>query len=211
MVAFVSGVTSRFAARRIGIFGGSFDPVHNAHVALAQAALLELNLNALRWVPAGCPWQKKRSLAPGHHRAAMIQLAIENEPRFVLDPCELKREGPSYTLDTVRAMQAADPEASWFLILGQDQYAALHTWHNWPELLQRVTLAVAQRPGATQPVDPHVLAAARMSVALPMMPISSTHIRQRLSAGQSVADIVPAAVAGYIDQHLLYQEQQLGS
>jgi nicotinate-nucleotide adenylyltransferase len=107
--------------RRIGLFGGSFDPVHNAHLALAHSALQALKLDELRWQPAGQPWQKARALTPAVHRQAMIRLAIAGEPRFVLDRIELEREGPSFTLDTVRTLQDQEPQAQWFLIIGQDQ------------------------------------------------------------------------------------------
>jgi nicotinate-nucleotide adenylyltransferase len=99
--------------RRIGLFGGSFDPVHNAHVALARSALEALALDEVRWIPAGHPWQKTRTLADAAHRQAMVALAIEDEPRFVLDPIELQRPGPSYMLDTVTELQAAQPDAQW--------------------------------------------------------------------------------------------------
>ena len=135
-------------SRRIGLFGGSFDPVHNAHLALARRALRELALDELRWVPAGDAWQKARPLSAAVHRVAMLQAAIEPDPRFVLERCELDRPGPSYTLDTVRGLQQLQPAAAWWLLIGQDQYANFHTWQGFEDLLQRVTVAVAGRPGA---------------------------------------------------------------
>jgi nicotinate-nucleotide adenylyltransferase len=198
-----SGVTTN--KRRIGIFGGSFDPVHNAHLALARVALSELRLDELRWVPVGEPWQKSRPITSAPHREAMVRLAIEGEPRFVLDRVELERPGPSYTLDTVRSLQAAQPDADWFLVIGQDQYAGFHTWHGWEELLSRVTIAVANRPDASPLADPQVRAVAHEAVQLPMMDVSSTDIRERLRHAMPIDDLVPPSVARYIDQHHLYR------
>ena len=191
--------------KKIGLFGGSFDPVHSAHVALAQVALSQLQLDAVRWVPAGQPWQKTRELATPAHRAAMLQLAIADEPRFTLERCELNRVGPSFTLDTVRELQAATPGTQWFLIIGQDQYVGLHTWRDWKLLLQLVTLAVAMRPGVPAQANPEVQRVGHQPVALPMMDISSTEIRERVTSGQGIDRLVPAAVARYIDRHHLYR------
>ena len=195
--------------RRIGLFGGSFDPVHNAHLALARAALRELALDEVRWIPAGRPWQKTRTLTDAAHRAAMVALAIEGEPRFVLDPIELQRAGPSYMLDTVRALLAAHPGAQWFLLLGQDQHAGLPSWHGADELVALVTLAVAGRPGApAAPQDGHDqgLAGARVCpVVLPPMDVSSTEVRALCSAGHPIAHLVPEKVARYIEEHGLYR------
>ena len=195
-------------APRIGIFGGSFDPVHRAHVALATLALEALALDELCWVPAGQPWQKARVLTPAVHREAMLRLAIAGEPRFTLSRCEIERAGASYTLDTVRALQAARPAARWTLLIGQDQYAAFHTWEGWQDLLGLVTLAVANRPGAPLLADAAVQQVPHEAVALPMMDISSTDIRARMARGEGIADLVPESVARYIDRHRLYRGEQ---
>jgi nicotinate-nucleotide adenylyltransferase len=208
MEARLSLKRAALSAQRIGLFGGSFDPVHNAHVALAEVAMAQLQLDSVRWIPAGNPWQKPNQLAAAEHRAAMVTLAIAHEPRFVLDRCELHRDGPSYTLDTVRELQTTRPAAQFFLIIGQDQYTSFHTWRGWQDLLQRVTLAVAGRPGAPSEVNADVLNAGHQPVALPMTGISSTEIRSRIANGQDIADLVPAPVASYIARHSLYRGNQ---
>jgi len=191
--------------------GGSFDPVHSAHVALAETALQHLALDEVRWIPVGQAWQKARALAPAAHRLAMVEAAVAHEPRFVVDDIEVRRAGPSYTLDTVKALQAQHPDAAqWVLIIGQDQYANLATWHDWPELLQRVNLAVACRgdqvvtaPAALQD-HPHTVT----RLPLPPMPVSSTDIRARLARGADPASLAPSlvspGVARYIAHHQLY-------
>ncbi len=195
---------------RIGLLGGSFDPPHLAHLALARTALQALQLDELWWLPAGQPWQKAgRALEAGVHRAAMVRLLIQGEPRFRLDERELHRTGPTYTVDTVRECRAAHPEARFFLILGQDQYGRLDTWRDWPVLLQYVTLAVAGREGQA-PTPPAALAghAHRLEVLpLPDMPVSSSTLREALTQGDDVSPMVGQAVAGYIAQHHLYRGQ----
>lgn len=193
------------ARRRIGLFGGTFDPVHLAHLALAREALAALQLDEVRWVPAGQPWQKARALTPAAHREAMVRLAIEGEPRFVLDRIELERTGPSYTLDTVCELQAREPGAEWFLLIGADQYAGLHTWRGWEDLLDRVVLAVAARPWPLPPVAAAVVQRPHRSVPLTMMDVSSTEIRRRVAAGEDFSELVPPAVARYIDHEGLYR------
>ena len=123
----------------------------------------------------------------------------------MLDRIELARSGPSYTLDTVRALAAAEPATEWVLLIGADQYAGLHTWKDWRELLSRVTLAVANRPGPQKGPDAEVLRHPHRAVPLPMLDISSTDIRQRARAGQDISQLVPPAVARYIDSHALYR------
>jgi nicotinate-nucleotide adenylyltransferase len=193
--------------RRIGIFGGSFDPVHNAHVALARLALAALQLDELLWVPAGQPWQKLRDVTPAADREAMVRLAIAGEPRFTLSRIEIDRGGPSYMVDTARALKAAQPGVRWFLVIGQDQYAGFHTWRGWQELLGLVTMAIANRPEVSPAIDPQVLCVPHEAVALPMMDISSTGIRERIAQRQDIDDLVPAPVARYIARHHLYQGQ----
>ncbi|MDE2371828.1 MAG: nicotinate-nucleotide adenylyltransferase [Burkholderiales bacterium] len=192
-------------SRRVGLFGGTFDPVHEAHVALARAARDELALDEVRWIPSGRSWQKARAITPAADREAMVRLAIAGEPRFSLDRIEIERPGPSYTLDTVRELAAAEADAQWLLIIGADQYAALPSWHGWQELLQRVTLAVANRPGPVRPPPSELAAFPHQMVPLPMLDISSTEIRDRVRRGEAIAALVPQQVARYIETHRLYR------
>ncbi len=193
--------------RRIGLLGGSFDPPHLAHLALARLAMQTLALDELRWLPAGAPWQKAgRQMASAAHRAAMLAALLQDEPGQMIDTRELARSGPTYTIDTVRELQAEQPDADWFFILGQDQYARFDTWRDWPELLRRLTLAVADRAG-TAPTPPAALAAVPhrvVALPLPRQDIAASTIRQMLTAGLPITPLVGAAVAGYIEQHQPY-------
>ena len=193
--------------RRLGVFGGSFDPVHAAHVALARVALDTLNLDALHWMPTGDAWQKTRKLTDATHRVAMLELAAQGEARFRVDDRETRRAGATYTLDTVQELRAEHPAAQWFMVIGQDQYARLHTWHRWRELLPLATWAVAGRAG-DEPRAPAEVAAVPHDVQpLPLAPIalSATDIRARIARGESIDGLVPPAVAAYIERNHLYR------
>jgi nicotinate-nucleotide adenylyltransferase len=200
-------VASPGSRRRLGLYGGSFDPPHNAHLALARLARDHLALDELRIVPAGRPWQKQhRVLASPEHRAQMVKLAVDGEPRVVVDDIELRTPGPHYTIDTLRALQSQTP-GDWFLIIGQDQYAQLHTWRDWPALLRMATIAVAARndeqpqPGAQLAAVPHKSTV----LPLPPMPLSSTELRARAARGEPLDGLVPPEVARYIDRNHLYR------
>jgi nicotinate-nucleotide adenylyltransferase len=190
---------------RTGIFGGSFDPVHNAHLALAQAALDSLALDQVLFIPAGNPWQRAPLKAACLHRLAMVRLAIAPYPRFAADDCELNRTGPSYTLDTLADLATRHPTHTWVLLLGADQWLRLPTWHRWQDIVQRVQIAVAKREGI--PFDtPQLLHNVLVqTIAMPPMATSSTQIRARLAGGASIVELVPQAVARYIDEHQLYR------
>ncbi len=195
-------------AARIGLLGGSFDPVHDAHLALARSAIDTLALDELLWIPTGAAWQKARALSPAADRVAMLRLAIADEPRQRVELCEIERGGPSYTIDSVLGLQARRPNAQWWLLLGQDQLANLPTWHRWRELVSLVQLAVANRTGVA-PRAPEELAAAGVTAAvvpLARMAVSSTEVRAHIAAGQGVASLVPAPVARYIELHGLYRD-----
>ena len=215
-----SGAAALVMARapRIALLGGTFDPPHLAHLALAHAALTALPADEVRWIPAGEPWQKMRpgarAITPAVHRVAMVEAAITGaggDRRFTLDRIEVERSGPSYTLDTVKALAEHEPGREWILVMGADQYAGLHTWHGWRDLLARVTLPVATRPGAeTSAPAPEVQAHPHRVVPLPMLDVSAAEIRRRAGAGIDITDLVPAEVAGYIARHGLYRHPGRG-
>ncbi|GAP36805.1 nicotinate (nicotinamide) nucleotide adenylyltransferase [Piscinibacter sakaiensis] len=205
------------AGARCGLYGGSFDPVHRAHLALARSALADLALDQLRWVPAGRPWQKPDRLAPPEDRLAMLRLAVADpdagDPRFVVDDLEIRRHGPSYTIDTVEALQAAHPGTAWVLLIGEDQWRRLPTWHRWRELLARVTLAVARRPAdeaapaaASEPLPPALADHPVQWLSMPPWPLSATALRQRIAAGRPLDGMVVPAVARYIESRRLYRD-----
>ncbi len=196
--------------RRVGLFGGSFDPPHNTHVALARLARDHLRLDELKLVPAGDPWQKAgRRMAPAPQRAEMARLAVAGERGITVDDIELQRTGPSYTVDTVEALRQRPGEqgTEWFLVIGQDQYARFHTWHRWQDLLGQVTLAVAGRAGEAPRPGPELAAVPHRVTILPLppSPLSASDVRARLARRESISEVVPPAVARYIDQAHLYK------
>jgi nicotinate-nucleotide adenylyltransferase len=206
--------TQRPVDRRVGLFGGSFDPPHHGHLALARAARDALALDELRWLPTGVPWQKARAPSAAAHRLAMLELALAGEARMAIEPLELQRAGPSYSIDTVLALRQREPGTEWWLLIGQDQHANLPSWHRWRELLAAVKLAVAVRPGADgvassaevpAAVPADVLAFGFAQIPMPPQPVSATAIRQRVAAGQDISQLVPPGVARYIDLQGLFR------
>ncbi|QEI09388.1 nicotinate (nicotinamide) nucleotide adenylyltransferase [Pigmentiphaga aceris] len=196
------------ATRRIGLLGGSFDPVHLAHVTLAETALRHLQLDAVHLVPAAEPWQRPPLGAAPQHRAAMLELAIAGHSGLVVNQIELARGGPSYTIDTVEALKR--PDTCYVLILGADQVANFCTWHRWEDVITNVDLAVAARAG-DQPDVPEALATwlarhgrALQDLPMPAMTVSASTIRRRLAQGEPVDDLISPAVLDYIRSHRLY-------
>ena len=209
------GVNPAQAPQRIGLFGGAFDPPHDAHVALAQAAIDQLQLDRLHIVPTGDAWHKSRPLSPAAERLAMCQLAFGGLPKVVVDDRELRRDGPTYTVDTLTELRAQYPGAELFLQIGADQAAAFHTWRRVSDILQYATISIAVRATSTSaesqfdpknPLPGVPLGDARVRVLrLPAMPHSATEVRRRVAAGLPFDRLVPAPVAGYIADHHLYQ------
>lgn len=195
-------------APEIGLLGGSFDPVHRAHIALALAALDTLALDHVELLPAAQPWQRSTLNASPEHRLRMLELACRDEPRLQVNPLELERAGPTYTLDTLRALPQG-PRYTW--IMGADQLVNFCTWHDWREIIRLVRLAVAQRPG-TPLTTPPALATALPAGALQLIPftarnISATSIRRSLAAGRPADDMLDPRVLDYIHVHQLYRHR----
>jgi nicotinate-nucleotide adenylyltransferase len=192
--------------RRVGMFGGAFDPPHRAHVALARAAVEQLGLDKLLVLPTGDAWHKARTLTASGHRLAMARLAFAGLPRVQVDGRELQRSGPTYSIDTLRELQAEDPQAELVLLMGEDQAAGFTRWHAWADIARLAVLGVAGRGTGEGIAALRALAGVRVeSLQLPQMPESATDIRARLTAGQDIAELVPPAVASYIESHDLYQ------
>ena len=195
--------------RRVGMFGGAFDPPHAAHRALVEAAVRQLQLDRLYVFPTGHAWHKSRVLSPAIHRVAMAQLAFADLPEVVVDGRETLRSGPSYSVDTLRELHAQHPGAELFLVLGQDQAEALHSWHEPDVLVQLATICVAARAGITG-IAPAFVAPAGLEprfrqLRFPVLPVSATHIRSLAAAGLALAPLVCDDVARYIVDHHLYQ------
>lgn len=209
------------ARQRIGLYGGAFDPPHNAHVALAQAAVAQLGLDVLYVVPTGQPWMKQRRLSAAEHRLRMAELAFGSIAQVQVDDCELRRNATTYTIDTLRELQARHAThaayTDWFLLMGEDLVHTLPQWQRAQDLLREVTVAVVPRraQALAAPMPPVPLLPGLQAVQLHWQPspISSTAIRQGLQqrAAQPPAErltwlqtLVPLAVAQYIEHHQLY-------
>lgn len=196
----------------IGVFGGAFDPPHQAHVALAKAALAQLALDTLHIVPTGQAWHKARQLSAAADRLAMTRLAFSGLERVVVDEREIQRAGPSFTVDTLEALQAEYPGANLYLILGADQVAALPNWHRWQEVLKIAIICIAGRAYDTRAegvFNPEFYAGQPVqTLQLPLMPVSATDIRQQIACPvpglPGWYTLVPEPVARYIERHRLY-------
>lgn len=216
----------------IAILGGTFDPIHFGHLALAKAAWVQLPIARILFVPAGQPWQKG-STSPAHHRLAMLEAALSEwgNDAFAIDPMELYREGPSYTIDTLEVLrEKMGPSLPLTLLMGADQWVNLNTWHRWEEILKFANIAVANRtlehpvPIQAQEalfencrIEPTDLAQHPFghitTFSMPPHKASSTHIRLTLAqssfseALEQLGDSLPTSVANYIREHRLYGVQ----
>ncbi len=186
---------------RRGLLGGTFDPIHMAHLIAGEVAFRDLNLDIVTFLPAGAPWQKAdRDVSDRTDRWQMTRLAVEPVEYFEADSREVERDGWSYTIDTL----AAFPDDELFLVLGADAAAGIPTWKSADQILSRCVVAVVPRPGT----DPDAVEDAIGHVHwldMPLLDLSGTQIRARWSSGRSVRFMVPEAVYRYAVQHRLYE------
>ncbi len=201
----------------IGLYGGSFDPVHHGHLILARDAVEQLGLSRLIFIPAAVSPHKltRAPGAPGDWRLRMLQAAVAGEPRFSVDPCELHRAGPSYTVDTILALRARHaPGTTFFYLIGEDNVPLLHTWHRSDELRALVRFVVCRRHAPNLPPSTLPPPSAADSTGFPVLTrwvdISSTEIRNRVASGQPIRYLVPESVATIIDAQSLYRPTTQG-
>jgi nicotinate-nucleotide adenylyltransferase len=188
---------------RLGILGGTFDPIHIGHLILGEAAREGLALDRVLFVPTGVQWRKPgREIAPPEHRVAMTRLAIDDNPAFEMSTLEVDRPGPSYTVDTLEALMIERPGSELVLILGHDAYSDLPNWVRPERITELARVVVAARGGQTHGTDAGPPAAGQR---MPVVDISATDIRERVAGGRSTRYLVPAAVEAYIHEHGLYR------
>lgn len=205
------------AVQRLGVFGGSFDPPHLAHVALVEAAVAQLHLDRVHVLPTGQAWHKPRQLSDAAHRLAMTRLAFAHVPQVLVDEREILRTGPSYTVDTLHELQSEYPQAQLYLLLGDDQRRSLSSWRQIGEIERIAIICAAGRDMAvrawnqesgdapTHPPLSDTLQARICSLDMPLMPHSATDIRVLAATEQALTGLVSPAVERYIHEHHLYR------
>jgi|SRR5579872_4912244 len=194
---------------RLGILGGTFDPIHNAHLFIAEEARVRVPLDRVVFVPNAVPPHKpSHDVAPARHRLAMAQLATRSNPAFDCSAVEIERPGPSYTVDTLKAFKADYPGAELFFITGMDTIPEIPTWRRPEEILRLCTLVAAERPGYALDMAEQELPAALQERVLPLptthLDISATEIRRRVREGLPIRYLTPDSVVDYIARHGLY-------
>jgi nicotinate-nucleotide adenylyltransferase len=185
---------------RLGIYGGAFDPPHLGHLVAASDACGALGLDRLLWIPSAVHPLKPVATPPAL-RLEMVRAAIHGDPRFAADDLELRRSGPSYTVDTLRELREREPGAELFFVTGADNLADLPRWHRPDEIARLATLAVVSRAGDALPADPAYPA---VPVAVTRVDVSSTEVRRRVAAGENIRYLVPDAVRAVIERERLY-------
>jgi nicotinate (nicotinamide) nucleotide adenylyltransferase len=199
---------------RLGVFGGSFDPIHIGHLAVAEEARARLGLDRVLFVPARLPPHKPDAvLAPAEDRLAMVRAAIGDHPGFAVSDLELRRAGPSYTVDTLQALRAAEPAAELFCLVGSDSAVELHTWRDPPRLYALATFVVLLRPGwpaerlqAWLEAQPPQARPRLLPLEVPQFGVASREVRRRVRAGETIRYLVPEPVRLLIERRGLYRD-----
>lgn len=190
---------------RLGILGGTFDPIHYGHLAIAEEAAEVFALDRVLFIPAGMPPHKRGERAGAAHRLRMVELAIAGNARFALSRVEIDRPGPSYTADTLRLLRADYPAAAFYLIMGADMALEFHAWRDPDGILAQAQVIAATRPGFDLAGLAALPTAGRFHLMdAPGLYISSTDLRARLRAGRGIRYLLPEAVAEYIRRERLY-------
>ena len=197
---------------QIGLYGGAFDPPHAGHHALAACAVTQLQLDTLYVLPTGDAWHKTQALSPAKHRLAMASLNFEDLAQVIVDDMEIKREGPSYTIDTLRVIEKRHAGAAFFVLLGADQAARFETWKDWQRIAQMACLAVAPRVLGSQeeacPHEWHNHSYIRYTLLdMPLENVSATDIRSGLAQGLPPGQTLKPSVFQYIQHHHLYMDR----
>jgi nicotinate-nucleotide adenylyltransferase len=197
---------------RIGLYGGAFDPPHSGHLALATCAIEQLQLDMLYVVPTGHAWHKSRSLSTAHHRLTMVQLNFASCDKARVDDREIRRAGPSYTVDTLNELKDHHQGATFFIVMGADQALQFQTWRHWQHIAANATLAIAQRTFTSESQsltdewhNQHQATIIRLN--MPLKKVSATDIRSCIRQGISPAEDLIPSVSKYIQQHHLYLDQ----
>jgi nicotinate-nucleotide adenylyltransferase len=201
---------------RIGIFGGTFDPLHLAHLRVAEEVAERQRLDKVIFIPAGRPPHRPAPQASPEHRLAMVRLGIAGNPRFAVSDCEIKRPGPSFTVDTLAVLKSGHPRDSLFLLMGMDQLRELHAWHEVSRLLSLCRVVAFSRPGQPLPQPGSIPGPGRAALpsraytiqAVSALEISATLIRRRVRRGESLRYLLPETVIRYLHQHQLYQSRK---
>ncbi|MGH8896078.1 MAG: nicotinate-nucleotide adenylyltransferase [Egibacteraceae bacterium] len=191
--------------RRIGVMGGTFDPVHLGHLVTAEQARGELRLDEVIFVPAGSPWQKGRDVTPAEHRYLMTVLATAAHPSFSVSRLEIDRNGPTYAVDTLRVLREETPDAALYFITGADAILDILTWKAAQECLALADFVAATRPGYDlRALDDHGLRDHVIVLDVPALAISSSDVRERFASHRPVRYLIPRAVEQYARKHGLY-------
>jgi nicotinate-nucleotide adenylyltransferase len=188
---------------RLGVMGGTFDPIHNGHLVAASEAAAAFNLSEVIFVPTGEPWQKTRKVTKSEDRYLMTVVATASNPRFKVSRVDIDRAGPTYTIDTLRELRELHPDADLYFITGADAIAQILSWRDVDQIWGLAHFVAVSRPGHQMTLPEHPEGAISV-LEIPALAISSTDIRQRVSAAKPVWYLVPDGVVQYIAKHQLY-------